>query len=179
MDKRVKFSFKQKHSVVKSIVAGTESHGSAARKLGCAKQTVSQWLRLFRLHGSEGLCVRNGTYTGKFKVRVVQVMLKHHLSLKEVAARFAVPRAHTVGRWLEKFNRLGTAGLLYENRGRKKVNKVAKKVRKTQTSGMDPSVEKIAALEKELAYLRAENALLKKLKALVQQEKAGKVRDKR
>ena len=45
---------------------------------------------------------------------------------------------------------------------------------KTNTHKDNPSKQSIKAMEKELEYLRMENAYLKKLRALVQEEESPK-----
>jgi transposase len=180
MDKRIKFSYQQKLTAVRSITAGRESCLSAAKKIGSKENTVQRWLRLYKQHGSQGLTVRNGSYDGDFKLRVIRYMLKNRLSLIRTAAFFAIPQDSAVGRWLKIYQRLGAVGLVKETRGRKKslMNKKTKK-KKEATSTTDPASEKVAALQKEVEYLRAENAFLKKLDALIQQEKATKAQNRR
>jgi transposase len=51
--------------------------------------------------------------------------------------------------------------------------------KKKDKSTMDSGAEQLAALQKEVEYLRAENAFLKKLDALIQQEKAAKAQGRR
>ena len=180
MDKRIKYSFNQKLSAVRSITAGRESCLSAARKIGSKENTVQRWLRLYKEHGSPGLKIRKGSYDGQFKLRVVRYMLKNKLSLIRTATFFAIPQDHVVGRWLKIYQCWGAAGLLKETRGRKKSLMTPKSSRKKKArSGTDPATEKLAALQKEVEYLRAENAFLKKLDALIQQEKIAKAQSER
>ena len=51
---------------------------------------------------------------------------------------------------------------------------MTKKRQKGKPTQTDPAAQKLAEMQKELDYLRAENAFLKKLEALVQQEEAAK-----
>ena len=178
MDKRIKYTFSQKLLAVRSITAGRESCLSAASKIGSKENTVQRWLRLYKLHGAKGLKVRNGSYEGHFKLRVVRYMLKNKLSLIQTAAIFAIPQDSAVARWLKIYQVFGKRGLLNETRGRKK-SLMAKKTKKKKDTTADPSAEKVAALQKELEYLRAENAFLKKLDALIQQEEVAKAQGKR
>jgi len=179
MDKRIKFSFQQKLTAVRSITAGRESCLSAAKKISSKENTVQRWLRLYKQHGSKGLTVRNGSYEGDFKLRVVRYMLKNRLSLIRTAAFFAIPQDNVVGRWLRIYECFGAAGLLKETRGRKKPQMTKKTKKKKDIPAADPAAEKVAALQKEVEYLRAENAFLKKLDALIQQEKATKAQNRR
>jgi transposase len=173
MDKRIKYTFKQKLSTVRSITAGRESCLSAAKKIGSKENTVQRWLRLYKEHGSRGLVIRNGSYSGRFKLRVIRYMIKNRLSSIRTATLFGLPQDYVVGKWMKKYKCQGAAGLLKETRGRKKsvMSKKTDNKKITFPTGTDA---KIAALQKELEYLRAENAFLKKLDALIQQEKAAK-----
>jgi transposase len=177
MDRRIKYSFRQKLSAVRSVVSGRDSCSSAARKIGGDKNTVRRWLGLYKESGAAGLKLRPGGYTGKFKEEVIRYMLKKHLSLMQTAAIFGIPNDHTVWRWLQTYECQGFAGLQKETRGRKK-SLVAKKTKKRNTTASDSIDEKLSALQAENEYLRAENAFLKKLDALVQEEKAAKTQNR-
>lgn len=173
MDKRIKFSFKQKLIAARSVIAGQDSARSAARKINGNEKTVRRWVNCYKQYGKKGLRVRNGSYDGSFKVEVIRYMLKNHLSLIQTAAVFGVPQDDTVGRWLKVYERLGTAGLRKETRGRKPLI-MGKKPKKSNHLSAKTTEEQLAALQSENEYLRAENAFLKKLKALIQEEKAAK-----
>jgi transposase len=178
MDKRSKFSYKQKVVAVRSIRSGRESCLSVARKLGCRENTVVRWLRQYNRHGVNGLKYRNGSYEGRFKLQVVRYMLAKGLSLMGAAVHFKIPNESVVRCWLKKYEQQGSAGLLEETRGRKKTT-MTKRVKKKATVNANTTDEKLAALQKEVEYLRAENAFLKKLDALIQQEKADKKQSRR
>lgn len=169
MDKRIKYSLQQKLSVVKSVTAGIDSYGSAARRIGSKLTTVRRWVNHYQQHGRAGLQLRQGSYSGKFKLEVIGYMLKNRLSLSETATIFGVPQDHTVGQWLKKYE-CSAGELLKETRGRKR-STMAKKSRKKISA--DPMQTKLASLQSEVEYLRAENAFLKKLDALIQEEKAA------
>ena len=96
----------------------------------------------------------------------------------QTAALFGIPQHSAVRRWLRIYKELGPAGLQAESRGRKKRQMIPGSKKKV-TDASDPITEKMAALQKEVEYLRAENAFLKKLDALIQQEKAAKTQAKR
>jgi transposase len=108
----------------------------------------------------------------------VRYFLEKGLSLSQTASLFEIPSESAISRWLKTYERWGAAGLLKETRGRKK-STMTKKPRKSSIVSSDPAAEKLAELQQEVEYLRAENAFLKKLEALVQQEKAGKAQARR
>jgi transposase len=178
MDKRIKYSVKQKEAVVRSILAGHSSVKSSGRELNCAACTVRRWLEQYKRYGSDGLKFRNGSYDGRFKVQVVQYFLRKKLSLKQTVIYFKIPNESVLWGWLKTYEQLGAEGLLKEARGRKR-STMTKKPRKKTDPSSDPSAVRVTELEKEVDYLRAENAFLKKLEALVQQEKAAKVPSRR
>jgi transposase len=178
MDKRVKFSIKQKVSVVESILSGRQTIRGAARELGCHKSGVQRWLEQYRQHGRQGFKLRNGGYVGRFKVKVVEYYLKNGLSLKQTASYFKIPGEGIIGNWIKIYERLGAEGLLKETRGRKR-SIMARKPKKKEMISNDPVAQKLAQMQEELEYLRAENAFLKKLSALVQQEEAAKAQARR
>lgn len=178
MDKRVKYSTIQKEAIVRSIKAGKLSNRDAARKLGCDHKTIRRWLEQYKLYGIKGLKFRNGSYEGRFKVAVVRHYFKKGLSLNQTASYFKIPNEGVICQWVKIYKRLGASGLLDETRGRKR-SSMAKKPPKNQIPSNDPAAQKLAEMQKELDYLRAENAFLKKLDALVQQEEAAKAQAKR
>lgn len=173
MNKRIKYSYQQKISAVRSVISGKDSLASAARKIGGNDKSIQRWVNLYNQFGKKGLQLRSGSYDGEFKVRVIKYMLKKHLSLLQTSALFGIANDSVVGRWLKIYESQGVGGLLMENRGRKK-SAMPNKKKKTTRIVSNPEVEKLAALQAENEYLRAEIAFLKKLDALIQQEKAAK-----
>lgn len=104
-------------------------------------------------------------YTGEFKQMVVETMRKEKLSQYQVSDRFLVSR-HAVQQWERIYLEEGPEGLYVERRGRKSTGRPKK---------LKPEVEE--DLIAEVQRLRAENAYLKKLRALVlEEERRGKGR---
>ena len=138
------------------------SIGAAAKKIKVSRQLAARWMRMYEFHGYEGLVMKSGTYTGKFKLDVIQYMHKNHLSVREASAKFGIPSHATVLKWERIYYEEGAKGLMEDRRGRTKGNK--------------PEVKKLSKeteedLIAEIQRLRAENAYLKKYNALVQKKK--------
>ncbi|MCM1365506.1 MAG: helix-turn-helix domain-containing protein [Faecalibacterium sp.] len=107
--------------------------------------------------------VPNKRYTGEFKQKVVEIMQKEKLSYKETAREFDIPNGdRTVAKWERIYLEEGPEGLYIERRGRASASGVTKKGRPPK---LDRKVEE--DLIAEVQRLRAENAYLKKLNALV------------
>ena len=103
-------------------------------------------------------------YTGEFKQMVVETMRKELLSYQETARRFEVRSDTQVKNWERIYLEEGPEGLYIERRGRKSTGRPKK---------LKPEAEE--DLIAEVQRLRAENAYLKKLRALVlEEERRGK-----
>ena len=98
-------------------------------------------------------------YTPEYKQMVVETMREEKLSQYEVSERFHVSR-HAVQLWERIYLEGGPEGLCIERRGRKSTGRPAKQLK--------PEAEE--DLIAEVQRLRAENAYLKKLNALVLEE---------
>ena len=109
--------------------------------------------------------VPNKRYTGEFKQKVVETMVREKLSYKEAARQFDVSQDTVVAKWERIYLEEGPEGLYIERRGRGSKGRPPKKLK--------PEVEE--DLLAEVQRLRAENAYLKKLNALV----AERVRQER
>ncbi|SQC36613.1 transposase [Klebsiella pneumoniae] len=123
-------------------------------------------------HGAEGLTAKNNHYSDEFKLVVVRAVISDRLTMREAAARFNLSAEILVRRWLDVYNDAGAEGLLNMQCGRPGQMTKPKNIPPLT----DKELEKLSPeeLRAELRYLRAENAYLKKLKALVQSEKNGK-----
>ena len=95
-------------------------------------------------------------------------MQKEGLSYRETASRFEISNAHRVIAWERIYLEEGPEGLYVERRGRKSTGRPPKQLKH--------EVEE--DLIAELQRLRAENAYLKKLKALVHEEERQSKRRK-
>ena len=106
----------------------------------------------------------NKRYTPEFKIKVVETMHKEKLSYRETARQFDIPNSRVTA-WERIYLEEGAEGLYIERRGRKSTRR-------------PPKIKKEEDLIAEVQRLRAENAYLKKLNALVakrvQQEKKHK-----
>ena len=98
----------------------------------------------------------NKRYTPEFKIMVVETMRKEKLSYYETAREFDVSNHHRVADWERIYLEEGKEGFYVERRGRK-------------STGRPPKMKKEVEedLIAEVQRLRAENAYLKKLNALV------------
>ena len=95
----------------------------------------------------------NKRYTPEFKIKVVETMHREKLSYRETARQFDISNSRVTA-WERIYLEEGAEGLYIERRGRK-------------STGRPPKIKKEEDLIAEVQRLRAENAYLKKLNALV------------
>ena len=100
--------------------------------------------------------IPNKRYTGEFKLMVVETMLRDKLSYREAARQFNISDHSRVTSWERIYLTEGPTGLYIERRGRSSKGRPAKFPKEVEED-----------LLKEVQRLRAENAYLKKLQALV------------
>ena len=103
--------------------------------------------------------VPNKRYTGEFKQEVVETMQREKLSHKEVARLYGITAHDRVASWERIYLEEGPEGLAVERRGRKSTGRPKKLPSKVEED-----------LLAEVQRLRAENAYLKNLQALVLEE---------
>ena len=107
--------------------------------------------------------VPNKRYTGEFKQMVVEAMMRDKLSYKEAARQFDVSSDTRVASWERIYLMEGPEGFTIERRGRGSKGRPAKFPKQVEED-----------LLNEVQRLRAENAYLKKLQALVLEEERHK-----
>lgn len=94
-------------------------------------------------------------YTGEYKQKAIETMYKEKLSYKETARQFGTDDKR-IAAWERIYLEEGPEGLYIERRGRKSTGRPRKLPKEVEED-----------LLAEVQRLRAENAYLKKLNALV------------
>ena len=100
--------------------------------------------------------VPNKRHTGEFKQMVVETMMRDKLSYTEAARQFEISCHKSVAAWERIYLTEGAEGLYIERRGRGSKGRPAQYSKEVEED-----------LLAEVQRLRAENAYLKKLQALV------------
>jgi transposase len=103
-------------------------------------------------------------FTGEFRQKVVEDMLANKLSYREAAEKFVLPSYESIRRWAKIYLSKGVEGL-YDGY---QVRQGRKSPKPEHPSPISKATEK--TLTAEIERLRAENAYLKKLNALVLEE---------
>ena len=152
-------SFEKRLIVVESYQAG-KSLSWIKLHLGVDKKQVRDWVELFRLYGKNGL--RHGhsnILSGAEKERIVRLAIEKGVGHQELYVHNRISRS-ALEAWIRTVRSHGYSAL-YEckPKARPKMTKVKKTPPKTE----------LEKLQEENLRLRAENALLKKAKALMEE----------
>lgn len=159
-----KFSNQFKLEVVEYYINGNGGYSAIAKQFGVNHELLRRWVKKYQQHGPEGLLKHKlSSYSGDFKVYVVEYMHNNHLSLAETAFRFRLGSNTIVSKWERIYYEEGPQAL-YENR-RGRPRNMNSKPRKKK------SVNENEDLLEEVQRLRMENEYLKKLNALIQERK--------
>ena len=101
-------------------------------------------------------------YTGEFKQKVVEAVRNESLSYKEASRHFEINGHNRIQKWERIYLEEGPEGLYVERRGRASSANGTQKGRKPK---LDKQIKEDLIAENQ--RLRAENAYLKNLQALV------------
>ena len=158
-----KYSYEKKVEAVLRVIDDGMSYKESSKILGCSKSCVIEWVKKYEKYGFSGLLIKNNKYSFDFKIYVIKYMEKNGLSSREAAITFSIPSHSTILEWKKIYLEKGEEG--FYNTKPKLDMKIKNKRNEDKTK---------EDLEKELEYLRTENAYLKKLQALIQEKKKVK-----
>ena len=147
----------------------SDQHGglkAVAAFFGLHHSQVRYWVAQYELHGCAGLRPKRSVYDVHFKRRVLEHMRSAGLSCQHAAALFDIRSASQLGAWKRQYDNGGVDALASRRQGRcqKMPNSLPLTPSAPPISDESRSREELL---KELEYLRAENAYLKKLDALI------------
>lgn len=159
------YSNELKLEIVENYLKGNISFNELAKRYSIAsKACIQKWVAAYQEHGVDGLCNAYGTYSGDFKVSVVEYMHNTGASQRQTAAHFNIASHPTIGKWERIYYEEGKEALYKERRGR------AGKMRAKQSHKKEKNIKTNEDLLAEVQRLRMENEYLKKLNALIQEE---------
>lgn len=156
-----------KLEVIHHYQKGLEGQRPTSRRFGIHRSLLSKWLSQ---HEHHGLDRTPRPYSAAFKASVIRYRRLHGTSLITTAARFDIPAFTTVRQWEILYRAGGIEALADKRKGQAPRMKPS---HKPFLPGQRPLSELTPdELLREAEYLRAENAYLKKLEALIQQRRS-------
>lgn len=168
MSGRKKYSTELKLEIVERYLKGNIGIKKLAEEYHVSSGDIRKWRDAYEEHGMDGLNTKHGTYTGDFKVYVVEYMHNTGASIRKTAAHFNIPSFGTVSQWERIYYERGKDALYQEQRGR--TPKMGTKRPREPKADIKANEDLLA----EVQRLRMENEYLKKLNALIQERERSK-----
>lgn len=162
------YSTELKLEIVQRYLKGELGLKKLAAEYKVVTGDIQAWRDAYLEHGVSGLCTTYGTYSGDFKVSVVEYMHNTGASIRKTAAHFNIPSRRSISKWERIYYEEGKEALYEERRGR------ASKMGTKRPRRAKKNIETNEDLLAEVQRLRMENEYLKKLNALVQAREKSK-----
>ena len=163
----MKFSFEDKLKAVKSYLSGL-SESQVTKLYGVNRTDLFFWVERYRQHGEYGL--QRQPYfkaTKELRLQIVSEHLIDFVSLTELSAKYLIGHT-TISRWCKLAREQGYEHLsLFKARGRPPKDTMGRPKKKKPEE-----MTELELLQLRVKQLEAENALLKKVKALVEAREA-------
>jgi transposase len=172
----LKYSIEKRLEAVLAYLDGAGGWRYVAEQYGVETSSLRGWVAMYREHGPAGLepKIRERNYSAEFKLEVITRMTREGLSYRQTAALFNIRRSNWIGEWQRRYDEGGIAALANTA---EKVKAIVPKCIKTPATLVVRSAGSATPthdeLLREVEQLRAENAYLKKLTALVRTKKAS------
>lgn len=165
----MKYTIEFKRTVVQRYLKGTQGFRSVAKDMRLQAATVRRWVRLYKAHGDVGLESRQPVrYDASFKLSVLQFMWDNGFSANQASAHFNIRNTTLVSEWARRYQYDGADGLT-----RPAARRNPDRMTKTAPPPGQPDNRTREQLLEEIEDLKMEVVVLKKLRALVQAEKAA------
>ena len=163
-----KYSVQFKQQVVDRYLAGPLGCVRLGKELDVDPSLVHLWVRLYETHGTGGLEKKQHRRSAEDKLLILQHMWKHELSCFETAIAFNVRHPASVGQWERCYHSGGIDAL--GPRPRQRPKKMPTSQPPAPQAPPNEEAKTHEELLEEVKFLRMENAYLKKLRALVQEQ---------
>jgi transposase len=167
-----KYTKEFKLEVAKHYVSGLDGFQATADKFSVPRSLVRSWVDVYKCLGPKGFASRQVRRTAQSKIAILHQIQSEGLSLREACRRFNIAAASSILVWQRQYSQGGPAALERKPRERS--------LMKPFVPSDKPANELTPKqLQRELEYLRAENAYLKKLRALVQEKKQAQAQERK
>lgn len=87
----VKYTAETKLEVVEYVIKESKSFGETSKKYGMSKSDVQKWVAAYEHHGMERIVTKRKSYSGEYKISVIEYMHDSGLSARKTAAIFNIP----------------------------------------------------------------------------------------
>lgn len=165
-----KYSFDLKLKVVNDYLSGKGGYRFLSNKYGISDfKQVQIWVTAYKELGAIGLQRKrqNAVYDFKFKRNAVNLYLTSEKSYREVATQLSINNPALITRWVLDYRQKGESAFVQSPRGRPRKGENVSQSKPEKPKEERSELERqLAESQKELLYLRVENAYLKGLRRL-------------
>ena len=168
-----KYDISIKIKVIKEYEKNNISQSGLSKKYKIPLSTIKNWINWYIDNGIEGISkkFKNKSYTGNFKLFVLQYRKTNNLTFRETAIKFDISNASIIANWQKKYNESGLDGLNSKTKGRKPKMKKSLPIEQKRKKNLQESErEELLRLREENLLLKAAIAYEKKLQALLMEK---------
>ena len=158
-----KYSRKLKTIIAKRYLSD-KSSCELSREYNIPSNQIQYWGAVYFFNSEQSFLPPASPYSAKDKFKILTKMQTEDWSLRHTSAFFNLSSPGTLFVWLRNYESFGMEGLKSKKRGIPLKKPPIAKPKAANEMTKDE-------LEDELEYLRAENAVLKKLDALLQEKR--------
>ena len=148
-----KYSVEQKLEIIHMYLGSNESFKQIGDHYGINKSIIQRWVTRYQKHGSAAFTKAYTKYSTKFKLDVIQYILKTGASVEEATIQFNIPSFSTVWNWWNLFEVQG-ADALQVKTGASSDEKEPKQTQHVKGSNEDLLAQN-KLLRIEVAYLKS------------------------
>ena len=167
-----KYSQTFKCTLAKQCLAGVSSI-FLSNQYSISSRQIRYWAQVFAIHGMNSFTCKTQYSTAQAKLKALNLMWTNGWSLTHTSAVLNLSSPGILSVWFKRYRNQGIKGLETQLSGRRPMKQ---QPQRTPKSDDDMTVEE---LKEALAYLRAENAVLKKLEELALEKKRRQIKKKR
>jgi len=156
-----KYTRELKLNIAKTCLDGKSSR-ILANELSISSRQIRYWTQVFAIHGTNAFLPNSHASSANAKLQALKLMWTNDWSLTHTSAVLNQSSPGSLSTWLKAYNEFGLRGL-------ERSSTIGQpRMKESKTPIAQDNEMTLEALKEELAYLRAENSVLKKLKELEQ-----------
>jgi transposase len=157
----LKYSRELKITVANEFLSGISS-ATLSKKYSIPRRQIRYWSQVVEIHGDNAFQPTPHFRNGQAKLEALKLMWANGWSIGHTSAMLNLVSPGILFVWLERYREKGLLGLETQSKGKHPMKPAR------ITLAKDNKEKTIEELREEVAYLRAENAVLKKLEELRQ-----------
>ncbi len=154
---------------LKLFISKQGIEGKSSRDLGkqfaINSRLIRYWIQVFKFHGEQSFLPEPQSKYQAYRLNALKLMWTNGWSINQTSAILNLSSPSAVSRWLQRFNEYGHSGLKGQQ-----IEKASMASPSNTNQKPDDEMTK-EELKEELAYLRAEMAVLKKYEELKQKKR--------